>query len=392
MRLVQRTPSVLRLGRARATRYGWRHTWPGLSTDRFPLIRISETGGAERTGELVTLAAKQSVWLPGPVPFDGLPIELTDVRPQGFLGRHFAGMHPDLGLPPSVSDWSDHHVLLALSRRGEDMTGNLIVGEESFQRWQALPYDDIPRTEFDRLADAALAGHPPGSSAGGERPKFGVFSHGRHVLVKFAGRGASDSAAGRWSDLLVLEVLALTVAAQHGLATARTELVQSERHTFLESERFDRVARKGRRAVRSLAAVSGDPSTTWSAAAVLLQEHGRLSREDASRLRWLDAFGALIGNTDRHQYNVAFFRGTAESLTLAPAFDLVPMFYAPAADGRVLADALPPARQTADTLDVWADARAAAHEFWRRASDDRRISEDLRRAAAVNVERLRRDV
>jgi hypothetical protein len=68
------------------------------------------------------------------------------------------------------------------------------------------------------------------------------------------------------------------------------------------------------------------------------------------------------------------------------------MFYAPAADGRVHADALPPARQTADTLDVWADARAAAHEFWRRASDDRRISEDLRRAAAVNVERLRRDV
>ncbi len=50
----------------------------------------------------------------------GLPAELADARPSGFLGRHFAAVHADLRLPPRLSDWSDHHILLAMSRRGED--------------------------------------------------------------------------------------------------------------------------------------------------------------------------------------------------------------------------------------------------------------------------------
>src|SRR5438132_8322576 len=35
-----------------------------------------------------------------------------------------------------------------------------------------------------------------------------------------------------------------------------------------------------------------------------LREARRLSDEDARRLCWLDAFGALIANTDRHQSNI----------------------------------------------------------------------------------------
>jgi hypothetical protein len=67
---------------------------------------------------------------------DGLPPELVDARPSGFLGRHFTAIHSDLGLPPRLSDWSDHHILAAMSRGGEDVTGNLIAGEKSFARWQ----------------------------------------------------------------------------------------------------------------------------------------------------------------------------------------------------------------------------------------------------------------
>ena len=110
--------------------------------------------------------------------------------------------------------------------------------------------------------------------------------------------------ARRWCDLLVLEALALSVVSSHGISAAPTNIVETPSHYFLESERFDRVGTRGRIAVLSLAAVHDDPADSWARAAVLLRHAGRLAHEDARRLRWLDAFGALIANTDRHQYNI----------------------------------------------------------------------------------------
>jgi hypothetical protein len=139
MRLVrQAEPEILRIGRGRATRYGMRLEWPGLDSPRFPLFRISESGQAVSEGEIITLAAHQSACMPMGRVVDGLPAEVGDASPSGFLGRHFAAHHADLRLPLILSDWSDYHILLAVSRRGEDLPGNLIVGEESFARWQAL--------------------------------------------------------------------------------------------------------------------------------------------------------------------------------------------------------------------------------------------------------------
>jgi serine/threonine protein kinase HipA of HipAB toxin-antitoxin module len=121
---------------------------------------------------------------------------------------------------------------------------------------------------------------------------------------------------------------------------------------------------------------------------VSLADARRLTHEDARRLRWLDAFGALIGNTDRHQYNILFFTA-GPGLRLAPAFDQVSMLYAPSADGQVppRTFALPPA--TSDTLDVWDDARTAAGRFWGRASDDGRVSDGVRSFCAANAAALR---
>ncbi len=48
----------------------------------------------------------------------------------------------------------------------------------------------------------------------------------------------------------------------------------------------------------------------------------------------------------------------------APAFDQVSMLYAPSADGQVSSRVFPLPHATADTLDVWDDARMAAREFW----------------------------
>lgn len=379
---------VVQIGRGRATRYGWRQAWPALDASRFPLFRIDETGSARPEGELVTLAGRQSVWMPAGVVSDGLPIELADARPSGFLGRHFAANHPDLPLPARLSDWSDHHILLAMSRRGEDLPGSLMVGDESFARWQALDDRPATRDDYPALAEATIAGHPPGSSAGGERPKFGVFVDGRHVLVKFAARGATtDVVARRWCDLLVLESLALVVVSSRGIAAAQTQIVETPSHWFLESERFDRVGVRGRIAVLSLAAVHDNHADSWARAAALLRETRRVSDDDARRLRWLDAFGALIANTDRHQYNIVFFTADGK-LRLAPAFDQVSMLYAPSADGQVAPRSFARPLATAVTLDVWDDARAAARELWQRASDDSRVSDDVRAVAAANAKAL----
>src|SRR3990172_12589198 len=205
-------PDVIRIGRGRATRYGLRQSWPNLDASRFPLFRVTENGTAQSAGELITLVANERVWRAAGAVSNGLPTELADARPSGFLGRHFAGTHADLRLPARLADWSDHHILIAMSRRGEDLTGTLIVGDESFARWQALESVVRTRNDYPELAEATIAGRPPGSSAGGERPKFGVLVDDRHMLVKFAARGgAGDVVARRWCDLLVLEASALNV-------------------------------------------------------------------------------------------------------------------------------------------------------------------------------------
>jgi HipA-like C-terminal domain len=384
MRMVREAGTeILRIGRARATQYGMRQAWPNLDSTRFPLFRISESGTAVSAGELITLAAHQTAWMPLAMVVDGLPVELADACPSGFLGRHFAAAHADLRLPPRLSDWSDHHILLAMSRRGEDLAGNLIVGEESFARWQGLRPVSRNRNDYPSLAEATMAGHPPGSSAGGERPKFGVLVNDH--LVKFAGRGGmGDVVARRWCDLLILEGMALQIVASHGIPAARTNVIETPDYWFLESERFDRLGVRGRIAVLSLAAVHEDLADSWARAAVALKDARRLSDEDTRRLCWLDAFGALIANTDRHQYNILFFT-EGSHLRLAPAFDQVSMLYAPTADGQVPHRDFVLPHATANTLDVWEDARNAARQFWEQTSDDMRLSDDARIFCASNV-------
>jgi len=379
-------PDVLPIGRGRATRYALRQVWTTLDNFRFPLFRVTESGTPISAGELITLTAHQSIWMPISRIVEGLPIELVDIRPSGFLGRHFAAIHADPRLPPRLDDWSDHHILLAMSRRGEDLPSNLIVGEESFARWQALENVSRSRDDYPALAEATISGHPPGSSAGGERPKFGVLVDEHHMLVKFAARGA-DAVTRRWCDLLILEELALQVVASHGITAAHTNVIETPSHWFLESQRFDRVGVRGRLAVISLAAVHDNLADSWATAAVSLKDAGRLSDEDVRRLQWLDAFGVLIGNTDRHQYNILFFT-EGSRLRLAPAFDQVSMLYAPTADGQVPARVFTMPRLTANTLDVWDNARNAARQFWAEGSADARLSDDARLFCASNTQLL----
>jgi hypothetical protein len=85
---------------------------------------------------------------------------------------------------------------------------------------------------------------------------------------------------------------------------------------------------------------------------------------------------------------VVFFVDDA-TLRLAPAFDQVSMLYAPTADGQVPPRTFAPPHATADTLEVWDDARAAARELWQRASDGARVSDGVRTLSAANASALR---
>jgi hypothetical protein len=364
---------ILRLGRGRATRYAARQNLTGLNTDEFPVFRVDEAGRIAPAGRLVTLAASESVWLPDETVIDGLPAEMHDVAPRGFLARSYAHQHADLGLPEDVSNWSDHHVLIALSRRGEDLPGNLVIGLESFDRFQNLQHEAHTVDDFPDLSVAALAGEHVGSSAGGEQPKFTALVDGQHRIVKFA-TDETDNAR-RWQDLLTLENVALETLRDADIQAAETGLHDVDGLRCLVIDRFDRIDKAGRRAVMTLAAASGRVDGSWTDAGEELERRGELSGDDSRHVALLDAYGALIANTDRHRYNVLLFP-TETGYAVAAAFDQLPMAYAPPASGNLRNSAINEPRPTVNTLQVWDDARTLADEFWSRAAD-RHLSESM---------------
>jgi len=314
------------------------------------------------------------------------------------MGRAFPGQHSDLPLPTRISDWSNDHILIGLARRGEDLGGNLVLGEESIERWFSRPPLPVTRIDYPRLAEAAAAGEPAGSSAGGERPKFGAYVNGRHNIVKFVARG--DLIAQRWEDLLRLEALALDVLREGGIAAVEAELVETKPYIFLEIVRFDRVGERGRRAMISLAAAHQDPTVSWARAANSLRALGVLSNEDSRRLQLNEAFARLIANEDRHHHNIALLPendGVGDATTarrarfrLAPAFDHLPTLYAPTSDGQLRNRDFVPPTPTADTWEVWDRAATLARTFWRRAGEDETLSVPMREIAGRNLRLLER--
>ena len=149
--------AVVRIGASHATRYGLRRELPGLGASEVPLFRIDASGRAISVGRLVFMAGEESAWLPAGAVFDGLPPEIADMRPSGFIGRGFSRRFPELPVPERVDDWSDHHTVIALARGGEDLPGNLVLGDESIARWfeHAPPAAERGEVVQPELLDAA---------------------------------------------------------------------------------------------------------------------------------------------------------------------------------------------------------------------------------------------
>jgi hypothetical protein len=419
-RLLQEIETeVIATGKARRTRYGQRRALRG-DLGALPLYEVDSQGQAREITELALIYPQGScmAWADSgwPVPeeardgwWSGLPYPLYDMRPQGYLGRQLArAEHRPLGIAANPDDWGDDDLTLVLSRIGSDLSGNLILGDRACEKWQSdklTPIDPIPpdtlALTYSSLAEQAIANGVPGSSAGGEFPKFPalrelVGSDTPHVLVKFSGADGSPPVR-RWADLLVCEHLALECAANlPGVDSARSRVVVSAGRTFLEVERFDRHDLFGRSRLVSLAtlnaALLGDVSNDWTRLATRLAALGLLGADDLSRIEHLWWFGRLIANSDMHTGNLSFHpTGPQGLLQLAPVYDMLPMSCAPLPGGEV-----PPTRDFEPPLPlppqraVWLTACSAALAFWNLAADDARISAEFRGYCATCSTRLQR--
>ncbi|CAO95716.1 type II toxin-antitoxin system HipA family toxin YjjJ [Erwinia tasmaniensis] len=402
-RLIKAQPQVLKYGRARATRYALLR--PLREVSQFPLWQIDSVGQAHAAGQLYR------VWPAGSCVvqdanaswryYPGLPWYLSDMRPQGFLGRLWGrDCARLLGLPEDIRQWNDDHCLLALSSRGADVTGSWLIGQHSYQQWlqrsdpAAVLLAD-KATCYPRLAGQVLAGEQPGSSAGGEQPKFASLAELPDgslapVLVKFTPARTNENSQ-RWCDLLRAEALALRLMQQHGLAAARATVIAADSgQLFLEVVRFDREGENGRRSMVSLEAVQaefiGHPNH-WPAALRQLVQQKRLSEHDAQRgiLQW--AFGRLIANGDMHAGNLSFFLNDG-GLGLTPAYDMLPMSFAPNSAGYMRDGAVALRLDDGVSQQQWQTALEMAGEFWQSISAEGAFSAGFRQLAAEMQQQL----
>ena len=387
--------AVRKVGAARSQRYVLPRRVPGVGDD-VPVVRVDAAGIATPFARMVPLEGG-AMWVDEvddnvSARHDGLPWFLADMRPQGFMGRTFAHAHPELSLGADPRHWSDDDVLRALVLYGDDLPGNLIVGEPAFQRFHTLSTraaQAASAAEYPALAGRAMSGALPGSSAGGEQPKFCVVSAGRPVLVKFSPAG-DNPVDPRVRDLLVCEHLALRTLAEAGLPAAVTQIHVGGGRVFLESQRFDRTA-AGRIGMVSLLAYDAEyvgEMDNWAATAARMGARGLLRPGDAAHLRLLEAYGALIANTDRHYGNISLLLDRSD-WALSPTYDMLPMLYAPIG-GELVAQDFPARlpRPTSATLEQWPRALQLARVFWAAAGADERISPGFRAVAAANLAAL----
>ena len=115
-----------------------------------------------------------------------------------------------------------------------------------------------------------------------------------------------------------------------------------------------------------------------------------MTARSAAQARWLDRFGAFIGNTDRHLGNLSYGFEGGRVGALAPVYDMLPMAYAPLGGGELPTVNFAPALPLPAERGVWLAACAVATRFWDAAAQDGRISAGFRRVCAENAQVLGR--
>lgn len=400
-RTIQKIPSVcvFRHQGIRTPQYALLRGLPGGLAPRQNIYRILSTGamvpfaGVEFIhggGTLERIGSKARL-------YEGLPPYMAFSAPSGFLGRQLArSVAAELQLPESLKDWGDDEKITYLFSRGINLVGNLVYGDVPLQK--ELDFRDLPpiplAKKLDHYVEVAslLKSSAYGSSAGGEQPKFLGFNEDTgHVIVKFAKRGS------RMAELLPLEDLALRVLSEANVPAAKTHLLTSKDYVFLEVQRFDRIGNFGRVGMLSAGSVDDEffgRRDSWSEFAARCVNAKFISVRDATHVDVMAAFSELIGNGDRHLENISLLiDDKGEYQSIAPAYDILPMNYAPIGGG--IDPDLNPIKPRVGTVgarpEIWATAAAAARVFWSAVRDNEAAlpaSLEMRDLATRNLEMI----
>ena len=384
-------------GAARSTAYAIQKSIHGRPGSQ-PIFNINNHGALSHVGQLDFLAGdkvRAQIGNHVEIAHEDLPWFLSTFRLEGFLGRLQAAQIGQEDWDTNPERWSIDQVLSgALSLY--DIPGSLILGERSKETdGLELPPLSAPSLpdELNRLAHLFVDSLPAGSSAGGEQPKFLAKQENQRVIVKFS--APKDHPYGqRWSDLLHCEAIASQVLIDFGYPAAVNHVVEAQERTFLISERFDRTAHGiGRRHVVSCGAAHRgllkESYQHWGATAHRLAQIKALDKKDANTAQLFLEFGRLIGNTDMHSGNLAFFvdidRLNRGGLSLAPSYDMLPMRWRP---NMQQSDLSPYTPFHLDERALGTEAGPLALEFWRRISEHARLSKPLRETAKIMMKNI----
>lgn len=312
-----------------------------------------------------------------------LPWVLQDMAPAGFLARRFLRWFPELGLGADPRLWTAAEVLTAVTERGCDLPGDLVVGDESWARYEHVlasgsrpwPERAAARAHYERLVSDVITDMGPPSSVGGERPKFALrLADGAGLLVKFT-PPVSTLLGRRWSDLLRFEAHCLATLRSAGLAAAQAGYVALDDRGYLEVERFDRLPGGGRAGVVTLfwlgASRYGEVQDPI-AVVERLRAEGFVASDVVDTVALVHRFSAAIGNTDAHLGNYALTVGDRGELRLAPVYDVLPMAFAPRHDE------LPDAHLAGLTTTRHPSVTGLVADLVARVTADPSISADLR--------------
>lgn len=160
----------------------------------------------------------------------------------------------------------------------------------------------------------------PGSSLGGARPKASILNKNKKLsIAKFPHKND-------YSNTVVWEAVALTLAQQAGIRVPNWQLETVLNKPVLISERFDRV---GDRRIPYLSAMGmlgaiDNEQRSYLEIADAIKQYGAQVNADLEALWRRIIFNIMIANTDDHLRNHAFLCPNLKGWVLSPAYDLNP--------------------------------------------------------------------